>query len=92
MLFKDAPDLMDEFKDFLPGEAAPPAQPSGLVGILPQPTTGPGVPGAFPPPEPASAEKGAKTQNRRRKRAEKEPVAPPKAVNSRVGQGILFFR
>ena len=44
MLFKDAPDLMDEFKDFLP-EAVPPQHPAGLVGILPQPTTGPGMPG-----------------------------------------------
>lgn len=90
MLFKDAPDLMDEFKDFLP-EAAPPAQPAGVVGILPQPMAGPGVSGSFPPPEPSSAEKGAKQPSRRRKR-EKEPVVPQKPSGGRVGHSILMFR
>ncbi len=83
MLFKDAPDLMDEFKDFLP-EAVPPMHQLGLVGILPQPATGPGVPGSFAPPEPPAVEKSTKPQNKRRKRPEKEPAAPPKAAGGRV--------
>ena len=83
MLFKGAPDLMDEFKDFLP-DAIPPAQPTGMIGILPQPVTGPGVPGSLPPTESSSADKGAKASNRRRKRPEKEPVAPQKQVGGRV--------
>ncbi|KAI0718857.1 hypothetical protein C8T65DRAFT_637162 [Cerioporus squamosus] len=85
MLFKDAPDLMDEFKDFLP-EAVPPMHPAGLVGILPQPTTGPGMPGSFAPPEPPAAEKSTKPQNKRRKRPEKEPAAPPKAAGGRAAK------
>ncbi|KAI8981231.1 hypothetical protein BD414DRAFT_492058 [Trametes punicea] len=84
MLFKDAPDLMDEFKDFLPEAAAPPAHPAGLVGILPQPTAGPGMPGSFVQPEPLQADKAAKTQSRRRKRPEKEPAAPQKAAGGRA--------
>ncbi|KAI9057085.1 hypothetical protein FKP32DRAFT_1584352 [Trametes sanguinea] len=84
MLFKDAPDLMDEFKDFLPEASAPPGPPAGLVGILPQPTAGPGVSGSFGPPEPAQAEKAAKTQSRRRKRPEKEPAAPAKPASGRA--------
>ncbi len=77
---------MAEFKDFLP-EAAPPlnANPPGMVGILPQPPAGAGMPsGSFAQVEPPAAEKSAKTQNRRRKRPEKEPVAPPKAASGRV--------
>ncbi|TFK94930.1 hypothetical protein K466DRAFT_475201 [Polyporus arcularius HHB13444] len=85
MLFKDAPDLMDEFKDFLP-EAVPPMHQLGLVGILPQPATGPGVPGSFAPPEPPAAEKSTKPQNKRRKRPEKEPAAPPKAAGGRAAK------
>ena len=89
-LFKDAPELLLEFKDFLP-ETVPPAQPGGLVGILPQPITGPGVPGTFPLPEPSSVEKGAKQPSRRRKRPEKEPVAPQKPAGrvSRLPQQAL---
>ena len=85
MLFKDAQDLMDEFKDFLPlppGEVA--AAQHGMVGILPQPTTGPGMPGSFAQAETPAAEKSAKPANRRRKRPEKEPAVPQKAAGGRV--------
>ena len=82
MLFKDAPDLMDEFKDFLP-EAVPPIHPPGVVGILPQPTTGPGMPGSFAPPEPPAAEKSTKPQNKR-SRKRPDPAPPPKAAGGRV--------
>ena len=84
MLFKDAPDLMDEFKDFLPEAAAPPTHPAGLVGILPQPTAGPGMPGSFGQPDSAQAEKTTKQPTRRRKRPEKEPAAPQKTAGGRV--------
>ncbi|KAH9944008.1 uncharacterized protein BXZ73DRAFT_86987 [Epithele typhae] len=87
MLFKDAPDLMDEFKDFLP-EAVPPSHPAGLVGILPQPMAGPGVPGPFAHPEPSASDKGSKPQSRRRKRPEKEPVPPPKAAGGRAAKRV----
>jgi len=43
-LFKDAPDLLSEFKDFLP-EIAGPAAPTGVVGMVPQPPGGPGIAG-----------------------------------------------
>ncbi|TBU34473.1 hypothetical protein BD311DRAFT_649726 [Dichomitus squalens] len=85
MLFKDAPDLMDEFKDFLP-EVVPPTHPAGLVGILPQPTGGPGVSGSFPPPEPPVAEKGAKPPPKRRKRPEKDTAAAAKAPGGRAAK------
>ncbi|KAI0375440.1 hypothetical protein BV20DRAFT_960592 [Pilatotrama ljubarskyi] len=84
MLFKDAPDLMAEFKDFLPEASAPPTHPAGLVGILPQPTAGPGVPGTFGQPELAQADKSAKQPNRRRKRPEKEPAATQKTAGGRA--------
>ncbi|CDO73182.1 hypothetical protein BN946_scf185007.g237 [Trametes cinnabarina] len=84
MLFKDAPDLMDEFKDFLPEAAAPPTHPAGLVGILPQPTAGPGVPGSFGQPDAAQTEKATKTQSRRRKRPEKEAAPPAKSAGGRA--------
>ncbi|KAI0324037.1 hypothetical protein GY45DRAFT_1314444 [Cubamyces sp. BRFM 1775] len=84
MLFKDAPDLMDEFKDFLPEAAAPPTHPAGLVGILPQPTAGPGMPGSFGQPDSTQAEKTTKQPTRRRKRAEKEPAAPQKTASGRA--------
>ncbi|KAI0778618.1 hypothetical protein BD413DRAFT_510540 [Trametes elegans] len=86
VLFKDAPDLMDEFKDFLPEAAGPSTHPAGLVGILPQPTTGPGMPGSFGQPEPSPAEKPTKPQNRRRKRADKEPAAPQKGASGRAAK------
>ncbi|EIW64077.1 uncharacterized protein TRAVEDRAFT_32917 [Trametes versicolor FP-101664 SS1] len=85
MLFKDAPDLMDEFKDFLPEATGPAAHLQGVVGILPQPTAGPRIPGSFTTHEaPQPTEKSTKTQSRRRKRPEKEPAAPPKGPGGRA--------
>lgn len=79
MLFKDAPDLLDEFKDFLPeimgSGAFPPT--AGLIGILPQPNA-PWNQQETPPEKTA-----AKGGSRRKKRgAEKEPVQ--KAAPTRV--------
>ncbi|KAH8099312.1 hypothetical protein BXZ70DRAFT_943231 [Cristinia sonorae] len=79
MLFKNAPDLMEEFKDFLPEAMGPGAQHTGLIGIMPHPT-GPGWdPAGGPSPMVDGGEKAAKVPpSRRRKRAaDKEPVAPP---------------
>ncbi|KAG6868490.1 hypothetical protein C0993_002028 [Termitomyces sp. T159_Od127] len=83
LLFKDAPDLLDEFKDFLP-EAVASGQNQGLA-ILPQPV----APGSVPtwvPPENQSSSPGEKTAkkaaipNKRKKRgAEKEPTPVPPA-------------
>ena len=90
MLFKDAPDLMAEFKDFLP-EAAPPAHPAGLVGILPQPTTGPGMPGSFAPPEPPAPENSIQPQNKEPLTAASDPEPQPRGsvqLARRGGQGL----
>ena len=93
-LFKDAPDLMDEFKDFLPealGQSIP--QQSGLVGIMPHPTGHPSAGGwdvqdtSFPGPD-----KAVKAPNRRRKRAaDKEPAQQQKAATSRVSCFVFII-
>ncbi|KZT08526.1 uncharacterized protein LAESUDRAFT_648466 [Laetiporus sulphureus 93-53] len=83
MLFKNAPDLMEEFRDFLPEALAPATQSVGLVGILPHPTGGPG---AWSQGEASTStgEKG-RTPTRRRKRApEKEVPGAQKTVGGRV--------
>ncbi|EGO30319.1 hypothetical protein SERLADRAFT_444328 [Serpula lacrymans var. lacrymans S7.9] len=78
MLFKDAPDLLSEFKDFLPEVANASAGPSGVVGILPHPTAGPGVPSPWNQPDmsTAASEKGLKkaalTAKKRRRGPEKD--------------------
>jgi paired amphipathic helix protein Sin3a len=76
MLFKDAPDLLDEFKDFLPeilGGSVP--TPAGLVGIPSQPSG--------PWNHEVPQERSSKGGSRRRKRgADKE--APQKAAPARV--------
>ncbi|KAF8140489.1 hypothetical protein EV363DRAFT_1152523 [Boletus edulis] len=41
VLFKDAPELLAEFKDFLPEASMAFAAPGGVASILPQPTLGP---------------------------------------------------
>ncbi|KAL6304795.1 hypothetical protein BKA93DRAFT_817270 [Sparassis latifolia] len=78
MLFKDAPDLMNEFKDFLPEAMAPSVQPTGLVGIMPHPVSSSG-PWTQGEPSTAPPEKVSKAPNRRRKRAaDKETPATQK--------------
>ncbi|KAF8560140.1 hypothetical protein OG21DRAFT_1401704 [Imleria badia] len=47
LLFKDALDLLAEFKDFLPEASMAFATPGGVPNILPQPTLGPGIPGQW---------------------------------------------
>ncbi|KAF8226309.1 hypothetical protein L208DRAFT_1302590 [Tricholoma matsutake] len=92
-LFKDAPDLLIEFKDFLPDAASTGAGQSGLP-ILPQP---PGVaePSSVPwgQPEPSnsspaekSTKKAAQPLKRKKRIPEKEatPVPPVKAAPSRA--------
>ncbi|KAH9937360.1 uncharacterized protein B0H18DRAFT_970211 [Fomitopsis serialis] len=75
MLFKDAPDLMQEFRDFLPEAFGPSAQQVGLVGILPQPPNPSSPWGQADGPPSTSADKSTKAPSRRRKRvAEKEPA------------------
>ena len=82
-LFKDAPELLAEFKDFLPEIAGQPA-PSGVVGILPQPSGGPGIAGSSPWGVDSDRDKVSKKpiaplNKRRRKPVEKDttPVPPP---------------
>jgi histone deacetylase complex regulatory component SIN3 len=95
-LFKDAPDLLREFKDFLP-ENEGIAGPSGVVGILPQPSgasgaLGPswgqsdnGISGGIDP-----ADKGIKkpisSLKRKKKVVDKDvtPVPPVKSSANRV--------
>ena len=85
MLFKDAPDLMQEFRDFLPEAFGPSAQQVGLVGILPQPTNPPSPWGQADGPPSTSNEKSTKAPSRRRKRVgDKEPTGAQKAAGGRV--------
>ena len=84
-LFRDAPELMEEFKTFLPealGHNAP--GPSGLVEIMPLPAA-PSPSAAWDVPDAPPVEKATKAPARRRKRAaDKEANAPAKAAGSRV--------
>lgn len=99
MLFKNAPDLMEEFKDFLPEAMGPGAQHGGLIGIMPHPA-GPGGASATgwdlaaAPSANAEGDKTAKAPaSRRRKRVtDKEPPPPPqqKAGTGRVNMHILL--
>ncbi|KAF9469764.1 histone deacetylase complex, SIN3 component [Collybia nuda] len=84
LLFKDAPDLLAEFKDFLPEAVGAGSGQSGVV-ILPQPL-GPAQQWAQPePPNSSPAEKPmpqkkAPPPSRRKKRvAEKDPTPVPPA-------------
>jgi paired amphipathic helix protein Sin3a len=97
-LFKDAPDLLVEFKDFLPDAAPTGAGQSGLP-ILPQPPAG-AVPSSVPWSQPevsasASADKSKKAAQLKRKKRiqEKEstPVSPVKPVPNRVSHFCSFF-
>jgi paired amphipathic helix protein Sin3a len=78
VLFKDAPDLVEEFKDFLPEALGTQPPPAGHIGAIPQQN------GSWNPPlDPQQPEKPAKTVNRRKKRAAEREV-PTKAAPSRV--------
>jgi paired amphipathic helix protein Sin3a len=78
ILFKDAPDLLEEFKDFLPEVLSNQLPPSNLVGAISQQN------GSWnPPPDTQQVEKPAKSVNRRKKRVADKEV-PPKAAPSRV--------
>lgn len=90
MLFKDAPDLLGEFKDFLP-EAVPGVAQNGVV-ILPQPVAPPPMPWT-PDLPPATLNLDSKTAKkpipplkRKKRPAEKDPtpVPPTKIAPSRV--------
>ncbi|KDR85669.1 hypothetical protein GALMADRAFT_234672 [Galerina marginata CBS 339.88] len=85
MLFKDAPDLLAEFKDFLPDAVPGGLLPSG-VAILPQPGPSSWGQGDSSPPS-LPAKKPSQASKRSRKRpAEKDstPVPPPKPNPSRT--------
>ncbi|KDQ63138.1 hypothetical protein JAAARDRAFT_119201 [Jaapia argillacea MUCL 33604] len=91
MLFRDSPELMREFKDFLPEVSGP--QAPGSIGILPQlqggpPLAAPSWSQQDPPPAPSDKlDNKAKAPPKRRKRpVEKEttPAPAPKVTNSRA--------
>ena len=88
LLFKDAPDLLSEFKDFLPEASMAFAAPGGVASILPQSALGPGI-----PPQWSDMDKdkvGKKPvvapPKKRRKAPEKDttPVPPSRSIVSRV--------
>ncbi|KAH9486320.1 Transcriptional regulatory protein SIN3 [Psilocybe cubensis] len=84
MLFKDAPDLLAEFKDFLP-EAMPGSMGPNGVHIMPQSSTTSWGPGESSPPH-TQVKKPTQAPKRSRKRVpEKEatPVPPSKPAPSR---------
>ncbi|CCL98092.1 uncharacterized protein FIBRA_00086 [Fibroporia radiculosa] len=84
MLFKDAPDLMSEFRDFLPEALAPSSHHSGLVGILPHPTGG-ASPWSQAEVAAPTSDKATKAPSRRRKRAvEKEAPGTQKGPGGRI--------
>ncbi len=89
MLFKDAPDLLAEFKDFLPEVGVGGALGSNAIGLMPAP----GHPDS-PWAQPSVTDKSKKRipgvpPKRKRRTAEKEPTPvpvppPPKPAQSRV--------
>ena len=87
-LFKDAPELMEEFKAFLPEVLGPHSQSGpGLIGIMPHPSAVATPPVAWDHGEsaPAPVEK-AKAPSRRRKRvSEKEQLPPASQGQSKAG-------
>ncbi|EIN13854.1 hypothetical protein PUNSTDRAFT_110022 [Punctularia strigosozonata HHB-11173 SS5] len=100
MLFKDAPDLLEEFKNFLPTENGASGA-GGLVGILPHPPGGSivgpasGWTGDAPVQANEKASTSARAPAKRRKRAaEKEPtpVPPARQANNRSKKAKLAHR
>ena len=83
-LFQDAPDLLEEFRDFLPEALNTQIPPAGLVGIIPQQQNG----SWNPPPDNQQPEKPAKAVSRRKKRAAEKEV-PTKAASSRVRRDVV---
>lgn len=93
-LFKDAPELLAEFKDFLPEALGSGMAPAGVAGILPQPVGGSNTGSSWGQGGPSTSgtmDKVVKKQvppSKRRKRpADKDltPVPPPtKVVSTRV--------
>jgi paired amphipathic helix protein Sin3a len=92
MLFKDAPDLLGEFKDFLPEALGFGATPGGPTGISSQPNLG--ANSNFGQPDVITSDKVKKqiAPVRRKKRpAEKEatPVPSARGGTSRVRSLLL---
>ena len=89
MLFVDAPDLLAEFKDFLP-DAVPPGVGGPIPPINAQPVAGPSSwpQGESPPSSQAKKVQAGSKRTRKPPRPEKEstPVPPqrPLASSSRV--------
>jgi paired amphipathic helix protein Sin3a len=88
VLFKDAPDLLSEFKDFLP-EVSMALSQSGAVGILPQPTSGPGVPAPWVDGGDKSGKKAQLPPKKRRKEKETTPAPAVRTVPSRVRPPLI---
>jgi paired amphipathic helix protein Sin3a len=84
VLFKDAPELLEEFKAFLPDVMGVHAGPQpGFVGVLPQPPGGAVVNGSqWGPVETASATGSAKAPAKRKKKPAEEVPIPPSAKSS----------
>ncbi|KAF8971663.1 hypothetical protein BDZ97DRAFT_1135733 [Flammula alnicola] len=83
MLFKDAPDLLAEFKDFLP-EAIPADVGLGDIAIVQQLGPGPYAQEESSPPSlPAKKPPPSKRSRKRAPEKEPTPVPPPKPVPSR---------
>lgn len=85
MLFKNAPDLMEEFRDFLPDAMGHRALHAGLIGIMPHPSAGPPPPGNWDQgteTPPTNVEKPK--ASRRRKRQDKDIPVVQKVTTGRV--------
>ncbi|KAF7793452.1 hypothetical protein EIP86_004564 [Pleurotus ostreatoroseus] len=77
-LFKDAPDLMEEFRVFMPEMMGgyPIGSAQGLQGIMPLPTEPAQANWERPESPPPVAEKPKAPSRRRKRAADKEPAAP----------------
>ncbi|KAH7886015.1 hypothetical protein F5I97DRAFT_1877064 [Phlebopus sp. FC_14] len=89
-LFKDAPDLLAEFKDFLPEASMAFSAPTGVTGILPQSSAGPGISASWTDASLADKDKAKKptaaAARKRRKAPEKDttPVPPSRSTVTRA--------
>lgn len=86
ILFKEAPELMDEFRDFLPEAASVVPGQNGVV-ILPQPRGHLGAANGWNAPDvsaPTASKKAVPPSRRRKRPAEKDTTPGP---SDRLGQG-----
>lgn len=95
LLFKDAPDLLAEFKDFLPDASMAFTPPAGGSTILTQPTLGPAVPAQWSDidKDKFSKKPVVSAPKKRRKAPEKDttPVPSSRSLLNRVRPLVVLL-